>query len=215
MFRKLLHILAAAYVLVGCDTALLENAGVSGWLAVDLSCGDDTKAGGSAFAGYPVSINGKTLDYSLESTCGELPALLELAPGGYEIHVSSPNAAPAAFDTPIYSSSEDFTIEAGKTSSVSVVLSTVQVTLLPSSTFNTSTVASCSVTVSNGEASLTWNLADVAAERTGYFKEASVLYISLEGVAKNGNVLKFNSAIYDVAPSDHHRITLGEYVPTI
>lgn len=215
MLRKLFHILAAASVMVGCNTAHLENSEEVGWLAVDFSCGDDTKAGEIDLSGYSVSIKGNApLDYSLESTCGELPAVLDLKPGDYEISVSSPNAAQAAF-TPIYSSSEDFTIEAGKTKSLSVVLTNVQITLLPSSTFNSDTVALCSVTVSNGESELTWNLDDVTEEKTGFFKNASVLYISLEGKAMNGNDLKYDSAIYDVKQSEHYKITLGECVPTI
>lgn len=215
MLRKLFHILAAASVLVGCNTALLDNTGEVGYLAVDFSCDDSTKAAEIDLSGYSVSIKGQTLDFSLESTCGELPAVLELVPGDYEISVSSPNEASAVFDTPIYSSFEEFTIVTDVTLSLSMVLKNVQVTFLTSPTFDSSTVESCSVTVSNGEDSLTWALTDIENNRSGYFMSASVLYISLEGMAKNGNPLKYDDVISDVMLSEHYRITLGEYVPVI
>ena len=215
MLRKLFHILAAASVLAGCNPAVLDDVAETGWLVVDFSCFDDVRAGETDLSDYTVVINGVSSDYSLESICGELPAVLELLPGDYEISVSSPDAAPAMFDTPIYSSSEEFTIVAGKTRSVSLLLSNVQVTMIESSSFNASTVKSCSITVSNGYASLTWSLGDVAGGRTGYFADASVLYINLEGEAMNGTALSYSDVIYDVERSQHHRITLGEYVPVI
>ena len=207
--------MAAASVMVGCNTAHLENSTEVGWLAVDFSYGDETKAGDIDLSGYSVSIKGNApLDYSLESTCGELPAVLELKPGDYEISVSSPNAAQAAF-TPIYSSSKDFTISAGQTRSVSLLLSNVQVSFQTSDSFNADTVDSCLIVVSNGEDELTWSLDDVLDGRTGYFTGASKLYIHLEGTARNSVALRYDDVIYDVRQSEHYRITLGEYVPVI
>ena len=212
MFRKLLHILTAAYVLVGCNTILPEHSAEVGWLVVDFSCSDETKTGYPEFSAYNVSIKGISVDYIKECTLGDLPEILELVPGDYNISLSSTDHGPAVFDVPIYSSSVDFTIEADATRSVSMILSNVQVTLSASETFNIDTVESCTVTVSDGDASLIWSFEDLLKGRTGYFTGASVLYIELEGRAKNGNMLKYNDIIYDVKPSQHHRITFGEAV---
>jgi hypothetical protein len=215
MFRKLLYILAAASLLVGCEVSLREDVAQVGWLAVDFSCNDDVKAGETDLSAYSVSITGSSLEYTLRTTCGELPDLLELKPGEYAISVSSPGEASAAFDEPIYSSSKDFTISAGQTRSVSLLLSNVQVSFQTSDSFNADTVASCLIAVSNGEDELTWSLDDVLDGRTGYFTGASKLYIHLEGTARNGVALRYDDVIYDVRQSEHYRITLGEYVPVI
>lgn len=215
MLRKLLYILASACLLTGCDASLREETGEVGWLSVDFSCSDDVKAGEAGFSAYSVAITGVSLEYSMRTTCGEMPAVLELKPGDYSISVSSPGGASAAFDVPIYSSSKEFTITAGQTRSVSLLLSNVQVSFLISETFNSDTVASCAITVSNGDAELTWSLDDVLNGRSGYFTGASRLYIHLEGTARNGVALKYNDVIYDVRQSEHYRITLGEYVPVI
>ena len=215
MFRKLLYILAAASLLAGCDASLREDVCETGWLAVDFSCNDDVKAGETDLSRYSVSITGYSLEYALRTTCGELPDLLELKPGDYTISVSAPGEASAAFDVPIYSSSKDFTISAGQTSSVSLLLSNVQVSFKTSASFNADTVASCLIAVSNGEDELTWSLDDVLDRRTGYFTGASKLYIHLEGIARNGAALRYDDVIYDVRQSEHYRITLGEYVPVI
>ena len=215
MLRKLLYILAAASLLAGCDASLREDVCETGWLAVDFSCNDDVKAGETDLSRYSVSITGYSLEYALRTTCGELPDLLELKPGDYTISVSAPGEASAAFDVPIYSSSKDFTISAGQTSSVSLLLSNVQVSFKTSASFNADTVASCLIAVSNGEDELTWSLDDVHNERVGYFTGASKLYIHLEGIARNGAALRYDDVIYDVRQSEHYRITLGEYVPVI
>ena len=215
MLRKLLYILAAASLLAGCDASLREDVCETGWLAVDFSCNDDVKAGETDLSRYSVSITGYSLEYALRTTCGELPDLLELKPGDYTISVSAPGEASAAFDVPIYSSSKDFTISAGQTSSVSLLLSNVQVSFKTSASFNADTVASCLIAVGNGEDELTWSLDDVLDGRTGYFTGASKLYIHLEGTSRNGAALRYDDVIYDVRQSEHYRITLGEYVPVI
>lgn len=216
MFRKLFHILATASVLVGCSTAAIEEAKTVGYLAVGFSCGENelTKAGDESVADYPVEIRSIASDessqpYELISTCGELPAVLELEPGGYTITVSSPNAAPAAFDTPIYSSSKDFTIRTGVTVSMTLLLQNVAVTVLASEAF-LADAEECTVTVGNEYGMLTWSLTDVTSKRTGYFTPSSFLTIHAEGKTKAGVPFEYSDTIWDVKPSEHHNITMGK-----
>lgn len=209
MLRKLFHILAAASVMVGCNTALLENAGEVGYLSVDFSCGDSTKAAEIDLSGYSVSIKGKTLDFSLESTCGELPAVVELVPGDYEISVSSPNAAPAVFDTPIYSSFTEFSITKGITVSLTMLLGNVSVIVKKSDQFNASTVRQCSVVVGNEYGELTWNLDDITSERKGYFRPSDFLTIHAEGTTSSGVRFEFDDTLLGVETGDLHIITMG------
>ena len=208
--------MATASVLVGCNATLIDDAGEVGWLMIGFSGGDEsTKVGTADYSSYIVTMAGPS-QYTLESTYGELPTVLELEPGDYTITVSTPGEAMAAF-TPIYSSSKNFTIEAGKTSSVTLLLANVAVTLLPSDTFNRDTVESCEAVVSYEGHDLKWTLDDILNGRTGYFiGSASTVRISLEGLAKkDGKKLEYHQTIHDIEVPVNLKVTLGEWIPEI
>ena len=62
---------------------------------------------------FVVTISKKDGKFSNTWTYGELPSLVELSTGEYTVTVTSPEAAPVAWDTPVYGGTKDFAIVGG------------------------------------------------------------------------------------------------------
>lgn len=206
MTRKLLNILATAFVLAGCSTEVLETPGTVGYLVVDLYQDGSlaTKAWASDLLEYDIVISGPD---NVACKCADLPPVLELEPGLYTISASSPDKAPAAFSQPIYGSSVNFEIKGGETKSVKLIctMQNVKVTVNPSAAFKAQ-VTSYTVTVDNGEGRLTWTQADVDEGKEGFFTVAP-LSVSMRGISQTGVSLSYDGLISEVDPADHHIIS--------
>lgn len=210
MIRKLLNILAVVAVLAGCGTEVADMPEKVGYLAVDLSCDNDTqtKAEDVNPADFDIIISGPV---NITSKCADLPGIIELAPGAYTVTVQSPEDEPAAFDQPIYGCSATFEIVEDATTSVKLICTmlNMKVTVNPSQAFM-SQVQDFEVTVTNGYGQLIWTKADVEQGKTGYFIVAPMA-VSLTGVSVNGTPLSYDGFIFDVEASDHHVLSFDSF----
>ena len=210
MIRKLLNILAVVAVLAGCGTEVADMPEKVGYLAVDLSCDNDTqtKAEDVNPADFDIIISGPV---NITSKCADLPEIIELTPGAYTVTVQSPEDEPAAFDQPIYGCSATFEIVEDATTSVKLIctLLNMKVTVNPSQAFM-SQVQDFEVTVTNAYGQLSWTKADVARGKAGYFIVAPMT-VSLRGVSVNGTPLSYDGFIFDVEASDHHIISFDSF----
>lgn len=210
MIRKLLNILAVVAVLAGCGTEVADMPEKVGYLAVDLSCDNDTqtKAEDVNPADFDIIISGPV---NITSKCADLPEIIELTPGAYTVTVQSPEDAPAAFDQPIYGCSATFEIVEDATTSVKLICTmlNMKVTVNPSQAFM-SQVQDFEVTVTNGYGQLIWTKADVEQGKTGYFIVAPMA-VSLTGVSVNGTPLSYDGFIFDVEASDYHVLSFDSF----
>ena len=210
MIRKLLNILAVVAVLAGCGTEVADMPEKVGYLAVDLSCDNDTqtKAEDVNPADFDIIISGPV---NITSKCADLPDIIELTPGAYTVTVQSSEDEPAAFDQPIYGCSATFEIVKDATTSVKLICTmlNMKVTVNPSQAFM-SQVQDFEVTVTNGYGQLSWTKADVAQGKAGYFIVAPMT-VSLRGVSLNGTPLSYDGFIFDVEASDHHVLSFDSF----
>jgi hypothetical protein len=70
---------------------------------------------------FVVTIAKKDGKFSNTWAYGELPSLVELSTGEYTVTVTSPEAAPVAWDTPVYGGTKDFAIVGGVITPVELV----------------------------------------------------------------------------------------------
>ena len=134
-----------------------------------------------------------------------------LVPGHYEITASSPETAPAAFEQPIFEGSSSFDVKTGEVTSVTVActLQNMVVTIEPTTSF-TNELVDYTVIIDNGIGTLTWSKADVENGLAGYFTVAP-LHIHVDGfrvIDATAPAAVFDVDISNVAPKDHHIITL-------
>ena len=105
----------------------------------------------------------------------EMPAVLELTEGQYSISAVSPESGIAAWDKPAFSGQQDFSIVAGRTSTVELVcsLTNVKVTVKCTEAFKAEftdysiTVKSKAATSEDGF--LVWGMSEVEEGREGFF----------------------------------------------
>ena len=117
--KKIIYIVfaIAAAVLSGCRPQVVESqSGLQLTITTDQNGYVDkiVKSGtGVDINAFIVTIARKDGKYSNTWSYAELPSLIELSTGEYNVSVTSPETAPVAWDTPVYGASKDFAIVAG------------------------------------------------------------------------------------------------------
>lgn len=191
-------IMAAVAVLAGCSKEIVTGGG-TGKLEFSVASVDDTwndRQEGMA-DGAKAATKAYDKDEALSSLLvtisnhdgvgeprqwaySEMPAVLELTEGRYTISASSPESRIAAWDLPVFGGSEEFSITAGRTSTVELVcsLTNVKVTVNCSEAFK-SEFSSYSITVTSAAATaeegfLIWGADEVEAGKEGYFAAADL-----------------------------------------
>lgn len=190
--------MAAVAVLAGCSKEIVTGGG-TGKLEFSVASVDDTwndrqegmadgaKAATKAYdkdevlSSLLVTIsNHDGVGEPRQWVYSEMPAVLELTEGRYTISASSPESRIAAWDLPVFGGSEEFSITAGRTSTVELVcsLTNVKVTVNCSEAFK-SEFSSYSITVTSAAATaeegfLIWGADEVEAGKEGYFAAADL-----------------------------------------
>lgn len=159
-------IIAAAAMLTGCNTIIIEQEG-NGSLSIDLDCKTDytdviTKAMktddeiiNELSVDIVRPIDGWSINYTPFSTIRG--TVVELGSGSYILTASSPEKKDAAFDQPIFEGSKNFDIRTGEVTTIDLTctISNVMVTLMLTDNF-ASELSDYTVTVSNSKGSLSW-----------------------------------------------------------
>ena len=149
--------------------------------------------------------------------------VVELGSGDYLLTASSRHRDDAAYDQPIYFGKKDFTIHTGQVASVDVLCRIIntKVTVALTDRFRNE-LSACTVTVSNGKGSLSWNrnvqtddfkpVADADGNtihtsiRSGYFT-VSPLIVTVDGYREaTGEEASAILMIDNVNAADHHII---------
>lgn len=170
----------------------------------------------SDLSAYIVTITGPT--EVPQQTYGEFSGkIIELGSGDYTITVTSPYLEPAAFEQPIYSVTEDFTIVAGEVTALNLELTPANCKVTIELTENfVKELATYEVVVSNGLGSLTWEktdaINDFAANKAGYF-----LPRGLEVKVKGHRSIDDTEAtvtyyVKNPQPAEHHNLLIDATV---
>ncbi len=233
MKRAIITIFAAAAVLAGCkETSVEGSKGVFVLKSVtaDASLNDvqvDTKAMPSDLA--DVSSFVVTVESNLESGGSQTynykdieDQAIELPTGSYRVTASSPAGKTAAWDQPLFSGSQNFTVVAGATSPVNVrcSLSNAVVSVKCSDTFKTQ-LQSFNIKVSATDNDfLTWGKTGSESSdelenelsKDGYFS-ASELYVQIDGERDiDGSSAALTYVVKNVHPKDHIILNLDARV---
>lgn len=218
------HILAAAAILTACNEEVALDG--TGSLSLSVSEVNDqyiTRA--VDYSTFYVTISGvngvvtsdgvryENVPYNtIPSTISELPS------GPYSVTVKSHIEEPAAaFETPVYGGSADFTVKTGATTPVTVkcTVQNVKVTIDPTDAF-LSELTKYTITVSNGNGSLNWSNDEtvtgsnvsVDCSKAGHFS-VNALDVKVTGYrAVSGETATWEGKIAEVAAADHHVIKI-------
>lgn len=227
--------MAAAAVLTGCNTEVIEHKG-TGTLKVDLSCRSglnevETKATDDEIINDLVidiqrPYDNWTVKYEpFSSIRGKV---VELGSGDYILTASSPAKEHAAFEQPIYQGSKDFKILTGQVTTLDVIcrIQNMKVTVNLSDNF-VKELSGYTVTVGNGKGNLNWNKTAetddfkpvyldgqtyFTGKRSGWFT-AAPLTITIDGHRSIDNTMASATLIIDeVNPADHHIVNIDANV---
>lgn len=229
--RKLLFILTAIALTVvifafqGCsgkENWNKEGTGAStgkGTVQLKLSSAGDfttpgTKAESVDVNNFKIRILKGTEVYKTYAKYSEVPSVIEIDPGTYTMEAGSTETGDGVFSQPIYLGKSDFTVEAGKVSSVNVVcsLANMKVTIRCSERFlnefndNFQFVVKSSTDgfATDPKVFLTYTKREITAGISGYFNPAS-LRIEFEGTRKLDNTeITDTREISGGAAKDHH-----------
>ncbi|MBR1887277.1 MAG: DUF4493 domain-containing protein, partial [Bacteroidales bacterium] len=224
--KKYIYILAAALLgLTACKRDNLDESQGVGRLQVNVEqTGAYITKANDDLASFVVDIvrpsDGWTKHYD---SYASLPQVLELGSGDYSITVASPEKKDAAWDLPYYEGSADFSIRVGELTPVSISagLSNMKVSFVLSENF-TKELSNYTITVTNAASwdaadiasrTLVWGTReDVADDKAGYFSVAP-LRVKVDAYRAIDNTETHSElVISDVAPKDHHIITLDARV---
>lgn len=137
---------------------------------------------------------------------------ISLKVGRYKaVATSAGEAADAAFDTPFYKGTSEFSVSLGAVSNVNIkcTLANVKVTASFSSEI-TDNFQKYELVVSNGSAALTFSNLDGTVSREGYFSATGKLTWTLTLVDKNGRQYKALTETYsDVKPKQHYNLSFS------
>lgn len=235
MKKIFFSIIAAAAVLSGCNTMVIEQKG-SGSLAIDLSCNSalnevETKATDDEIINNLVidirrPFDNWSVKYNpFSSIRGKV---VELGSGEYTLTASSPSKEHAAFEQPIYEGAKDFNILTGQVTTVDVIctITNAKVTVNLSSNF-VEELAHYTVTVTNGRGTLMWNktaqdddfkpvaidgMTYFTGNETGWFTP-SYLTVRIDGHRAIDNTsASAELLIEEVNPADHHILNIDAKV---
>lgn len=230
MKKIFITVIAAAAVLTGCNTIIIEDAG-RGQLTVELSASEEqyiptSKAGNNENpSDFTISIEKDGTVVKSYDKFADMPTVIDLLSGAYTLNAMSPNRLPAAFDQPVYGASHDFIVKVGEVTSEKIVctLQNVKVTFSLSDAF-ASELSSYTISVSNGDAAtnkLYWT--NVASEvedqyttkniqKAGFFATAPLTVRVDAKRAIDGSEAYHEIIISDPKAKDHFIISLDAKV---
>ena len=204
MKKIFITVIAAAAVFAGCQKSVIQD-GSTGTLEFSMSSADDSyndreegmldtrTAAAEAGAGTKAydkeaSLASMLVTISNQSGVGEprqwvyseMPGVLELTEGQYTISAVSPDSRIAAWDQPVFGGSKEFSIIAGRTSTVELVcgITNVKVSVNCTEEF-LKEFTEYSITVRSAEATeddgfLIWGASEVSEGKEGYFPAADL-----------------------------------------
>ena len=204
MKKIFLTIMAATAIMAGCQKTPV-SAVKTGTLEFSMSSSDgsyndreegmlDSKSSASgsgvstkaydkeaALAAMLVTISNKSgVGEPLQWVYSEMPGVLELTEGQYTISAVSPDSRIAAWDQPVFGGSKEFSIIAGRTSTVELVcgITNVKVSVNCTEEF-LKEFSEYSITVRSSEATeddgfLIWGASEVSEGKEGYFTAADL-----------------------------------------
>lgn len=212
MKKIFLIILAAAAVFAGCRKNVVYVADGKGSLSLAISGSDELNdrnisvksVGSDVINDFDVVISRKSGEEYAAYKVGEFPELLDMVHGEYIVTVSSPEAAPVAWEQPIYEGRSEFTVMRDMISKVEVTCAVKNVKVSVNCTEKfLSEVIDYSIVITTADGSLTWSGDDVNV-RSGWFS-AAPMSIYIKGYRKIApeEVAELDAKIENVAPKDH------------
>ena len=204
MKKIFITVIAAAAVFAGCQKTVIQG-GSTGTLEFSISSADDSyndreegmldtrtaaaEAGAgtkaydkeAALASMLVTISNQSgVGEPRQWVYSEMPGVLELTEGQYTISAVSPDSRIAAWDQPVFGGSKEFSIIAGRTSTVELVcgITNVKVSVNCTEEF-LKEFTEYSITVRSAEATeddgfLIWGQTEVSEGKEGYFTAADL-----------------------------------------
>lgn len=221
MKKIFLMALTAACVLSGCRNEM-EQPATEGTLSLEVQQSSEdfnvvTKANDNV-DDFVIEIVRPKDNWSVEYRFGEIKGdMITLGSGNYTITAHSPAFADAAWDLPHYSATQNFTINAGEVTPISLVceLTNVKVTIVLSEGFKQE-LSTYDVVVSNGKGKLTWqknaSVNDFASEKAGYFSVAPLEVIVNGHRAIDNTAASTTMTIANVVAKNHHIINIDAKV---
>lgn len=222
---------AAAMISAGCENNIVD-AGQTG-LQLKISAEGtyvDKIVKSSADVNvdeFVVSIQKKDGKFSDTWTYAELPSLVELSSGEYNVTVTSPQTEPVAWEQPSYAATKDFAIVNGTVTPVDMVctLQNMKNSVYCSQHF-IDQLTNFNVKIANEDGFLVWTADQVGVyteengvktitrepSKRAYFS-VKELDINVDGYREiDGTTAHLTYEINNVAPRDHHIIYLDAYV---
>lgn len=233
--KKIIYIIAAiaAVALSGCRPQVVETpqSGLQLKITTDQNGYVDkvVKSGTDMnIDSFIVTIARKDGKFSNTWTYAEIPALIELSTGEYNVTVTSPETALVAWDTPVYGGSMDFAIVAGVVTPLELVctLQNMKNSVYCSEQFM-QRLSTFEVKISNADGHLVWGSDEVgiyaiseSGEKTIVREPSKHAYFSVDALLVNvdgyreldNTTANLRYEIKDVAARDHHIIYLDAYV---
>lgn len=221
MKKIFLMALTAACVFSGCRNEM-EQPATEGTLSLEVQQSSEdfnvvTKANDNV-DDFVIEIVRPKDNWSVEYRFGEIKGdMITLGSGNYTITAHSPAFADAAWDLPHYSATQNFTINAGEVTPISLVceLTNVKVTIVLSEGFKQE-LSTYDVVVSNGKGKLTWqknaSVNDFASEKAGYFSVAPLEVIVNGHRSIDNTAASTTMTIANVVAKNHHIINIDAKV---
>lgn len=149
---------------------------------------------------------GETL-YKSYAKYSDVPSTIEIDPGSYTIDAGTTDDKEAAFNQPIYMGQNDFSVQAGKVSSVNLVctLTNMKITIKCSDKFFREINDDFEFVVrNNNNAFLVFTKKEIDNGTSGYFKVSAVT-ITLKGTKRLDNSeISHTVELGEGAAKDHH-----------
>ena len=223
---------AAAMMFAGCNEKL-SNEGKAGGLQLNIKAEGTyvdkvVKSSESVDVNdFVISVEKKDGKYAKSWTYAELPSLVELSSGEYNVTVTSPETDPVAWEQPSYAATKDFAIVNGVVTPVDMIctLQNMKNSVYCSQHFMDQ-LSNFNVKIANEDGYLVWTADEVGVYteengvKTIVREPAKRAYFSVKELAINvdgyrdldGTVANLTYEIKNVAARDHHIIYLDAYV---
>lgn len=223
---------AASMMFAGCNEKL-SNEGKTGGLQLKIKAEGTyvdkvVKSSESVdINDFVISVDKKDGKFSKSWVYAELPSLVELSSGEYNVTVTSPETEPVAWEQPSYAATKDFAIVNGVVTPVDMIctLQNMKNSVYCSQHFMDQ-LTNFNVKIANEDGYLVWTAEEVGVytEENGVktiIKEPSRrAYFSVKDLAINvdgyrdldGTTANLTYEIKNVAARDHHIIYLDAYV---
>ncbi len=169
---------------------------------------------------FKVNVNDFKLTISKASTgetvlaydaFSDVPSIISIEPGVYNLRANSPGTEPVAWFQPIYrGSSDNVSVSAGRSQNVSIVckLTNMKVTVKVTDRFISEMQSDFEITVANEDGFLTWNKNAVDNGNSGYYS-VKPLTLDIKAIRKTtGDHINHHIDIVKVAAQDHHILTI-------